>query len=362
MCFCTNVRPIPYSLSFPPPPPSFPFSLGSPSLSSPTRLLAGSKCPSGELLYTLQTDDNAKVKALFNDLSQHKPIFSDDRVGRRMTLERSQNHHAPYRQSPSRVSLQSMSGKDKDGRDSPVRIPTYENKDVVTEVAQRLVKRNCPPPLPPNRRYSSNDNPSPQVLGAAQQRTQNNSLPVSPTKGDDQRMYQNISSRSTGGGGPHSPTKHRTRYPMPPTEPVPEGYYNVSPPLALKKYPQPPTSGSSPVNLSPEDDTFFPEFSVVPPPPIRTVSSTNSSSQDVYGDSYLRLNPQQRPTMKIEGENLVVQRISNGHGGLGGEGEGQRRGEEVVSGKDEGIMYQNLDFMNKKSASSTDVYVEDTDG
>ena len=333
------------------------------SLSFPTLPLAGSKCPSGELLYTLQTDDNTKVKALFNDLSQHKPIFCDDRVGRRMTLERNQNRHGPYRQSPSRFSLQSMPGKDRDGRDSPVRIPTYENKDVITEVAQRLAKRNCPPPLPPNRRHSSNDNPISQVLGAAQQRAQNNnSLPVSPTKGDDQRMYQNVSSRSTGGSTPHSPTKHRTRYPIPPTEPVPEGYYNVSPPLALKKYPQAPTSGSPPLNLSPEDDTFFPEFTVVPPPPIKTVSSANSTSQDAYGDSYLRLNPQQRPTMKIEGENLVVQRISNGHGGLGVEGEGKRRGELVISDKDEGIMYQNLDFMNKKSASTTDVYVEDTDG
>ena len=279
-----------------------------------------------------------------------------------MTLERNQNRHGPYRQSPSRFSLQSVSGKDKDGRDSPVRVPNYENKDVVTEAAQRLGKRNCPPPLPPNRRYSSNEDRGP-LSGTVQQRTQNNnSLPVSPTKTDDQRPYQNITSRSTGGSVPHSPTKHRTRYPVPATEPVPEGYYNVSPPLALKKYPHPPTSGSPPLNLSPEDDTFFPEFSVVPPPPIRTVSSTNSTSQEVYGDSYLRLNPQQRPTMKIEGENLVVQRVSNGHGGLGVEGEGKRRGEMVFSGKDEVTMYQNLDFMNKKSCNSTDVYVEDTDG
>ena len=54
----------------------------------------GSKCPTGEYLYAIETRDNAGIKKLFNDLSNHRPIFSDDRLGRRMTLERSFNRSA----------------------------------------------------------------------------------------------------------------------------------------------------------------------------------------------------------------------------------------------------------------------------
>lgn len=50
-------------------------------------MLAGSKCPSGEFLYVLNTEDNDRVRAVFNDLSHHRPIFTDDRMGRRMTQE-----------------------------------------------------------------------------------------------------------------------------------------------------------------------------------------------------------------------------------------------------------------------------------
>ena len=50
-------------------------------------MLAGSKCPTGEFLYVLNTEDNDRVRAVFNDLSHHRPIFTDDRMGRRMTQE-----------------------------------------------------------------------------------------------------------------------------------------------------------------------------------------------------------------------------------------------------------------------------------
>ena len=303
------------------------------------------------MLYTIQTDDNARVKSLFNDLSQHRPIFSDDRAGRRMTLERNHTHHSPYRHSPSRLSLQSTSGGREEGRDSPALSPTYENKEAITEAAQRLGK---PLPLPPIRQHSLNEDRTP--LGHAQQRSQgaplpgNQPPPLSPAlvKVDEQRLYQNLPGRSAG-GVPHSPTKpHRsgpgTRYPIPPSEPVPDGYYNVSPPLALKKYP----STHSPPQLSQEEDTFFSEFAPVPPPPIKTVSSSTSESE-----SYFRLNPQLRPTMKIEGENLVVHRLQNGT--LGGE----------VGGREEEGMYQNLDFMSKRGSEgvvNANVHAEETDG
>ncbi len=54
----------------------------------------GSKCPTGEFLYSIETKDNAGIKKLFNNLSNHRPIFSDDILGRRMTLERSFNRAA----------------------------------------------------------------------------------------------------------------------------------------------------------------------------------------------------------------------------------------------------------------------------
>ena len=363
-------------------------------------LIIGSKCPSGEMLYTLQTDNNSKVKSLFNDLSQHKPIFCDDRVGRRMTLERNYTHHGPQRQSPSRFSLQSSSGKEREGRDSSSSLtapmyenkdvmtglpaPTYENKDIITGAVQKLSKQSdggTPPALPPSRHHSANDDRTPSV---SQQRNHGNnggvpsplspavvtSLAVTGGKSDDhQRIYQNIGCSghtSCPGSAPHSPTKlHRsggatpTRYPVPP---VPDGYYNVSPPLALKKYP---SNTSSPLRLSPEDDNIFSEFAPVPPPPIKTVSSTTSSAAvDTYSDPYFRFNSQQRPVMKIEGENLVVQRTSNGHhsGGPGYEGEGGRgRGD---MGNEVGITYQNLNFMNKRpedTITNSNIYMEDTD-
>ena len=210
-----------------------------------------------------------------------------------------------------------------------------------------MQKRDCPPPLPPNRRLSSNDDrntPFSQVHGMTQQRGQASIAPLSPLpmKCDDLRMYQNISRQPQ--GGPHSPTKHRGCYPVPPSEPVPDGYYNVSPPLALKKYPSHRTSSSSPPSLSQEEDAaFFSEFAPVLPPPIKTVSNS-TSLQDGYMDSYFRLNPQQRPTMKLEGDNLVVHRLHNG----GVEGEGKGRGAAVIPSKEEASMYQNLDFMSKK--------------
>lgn len=47
----------------------------------------GTKCPTGQFLYQIKTEDNEKVQNIFNDLSHHKPIFTDDRMGRRMTQE-----------------------------------------------------------------------------------------------------------------------------------------------------------------------------------------------------------------------------------------------------------------------------------
>ena len=65
--------------------------------------------------------------------------------------------------------------------------------------------------------------------------------------------------------------------------------------------------------------------------------------------------------LKVEGDNLVVQRVYNGGGG-GGEGEGKGRVMTAPS-KEEASMYQNLDFMSKKQGAITtsNVYAEEVD-
>lgn len=69
---------------------------------------------------------------------------------------------------------------------------------------------------------------------------------------------------------------------------------------------------------------------------------------------------QQRSTCtKIEGENLVVQRTPRGPG------EGGVGVPVVFTGKEEPGMYQNIDFMSKKSSGAVpkpaNVYIEETD-
>lgn len=85
----------------------------------------GSRCPTGQGLYTIQTDDNKRVKTLFSELSQHKPIFTDDRVGRHMTLEKNTK---PHSQPIHRMSLPQPPTADPSG------YPFYQNRDAIASV------------------------------------------------------------------------------------------------------------------------------------------------------------------------------------------------------------------------------------
>ncbi len=60
----------------------------------------GSKCPSGEFLYVVKAEDVKRMKDLFSELAHHKPIFQNDRTGRRMTQEHKllQKHRGGERQ------------------------------------------------------------------------------------------------------------------------------------------------------------------------------------------------------------------------------------------------------------------------
>ena len=71
-------------------------------------LLQGSKCPSGEFLYVIKAENVRKIKQVFSDLSHHKPIFQNDRTGRRMTREHKilQQYKDSRQQVGPRLSLQ----------------------------------------------------------------------------------------------------------------------------------------------------------------------------------------------------------------------------------------------------------------
>ena len=76
-------------------------------------LYIGTKCPSGQYLYVIHSDDNERLRHLFTDLSLHKPIFTD-RTGRRMTKEQS--------------ILRQMNGHRKVSTRHSLEQPMYENQ------------------------------------------------------------------------------------------------------------------------------------------------------------------------------------------------------------------------------------------
>ena len=203
--------------------------------------ISGSRCPTGEFLYSIQTDDNVRLKSLFNDLSQHRPIFTDDRVGRRMTLERSFNHKVGlHARVANRYSLQQQSDHDHQrvyqNHEAFANKNRHNSADTVGETS--------------GRRHSAVDvdisNPHTKQLPADHAQTSSNS--VLPNSSDDtsSRQYQNVNRLPH--HGRTSPTKRVQHTVM---KPLPEKYYSVAPPQALKKYR---TSINSTPPSSPEDD------------------------------------------------------------------------------------------------------------
>ena len=299
----------------------------------------GSKCPSGEYLYTINTEDNSRIKILFNDLSQHKPIFTDDRLGRRMTIER--KHHArdtlpaiptqisSHPKAANRYSLQSASSSSRSNQSH-----IYENRPAITEmpaqVTADLVKAGVSPPM--GRRHSAVDGQifNPKTHSAI---VKANGSPRTSRSIED-LTYQNIH-RSSPYSGRRSPQKKTSSGVRP--EELPEGYYNVSPPLALKKYrlsnssssPPPANSPSSPEEGSPPHGSEFRRTT----PPI-------GEEEAEYCEGYVKFTP----STVLEGDSLIVKRSSGGS-------------ERFMNGSatsPPGQVYQNLEFMRGTSADEGD--------
>ena len=222
---------------------------------------SGSKCPTGEYLYAIQTDDNSRVKSLFNDLSQHKPIFTDDRVGRRMTLERSFNSKAhsaavaAHQKLSNRYSLQ----PDQDGAAQHV----YQNREAFAQHTRFNSVDAAALTHNQGRRHSAVDgdifNPHTKSSSHSDQPFVKGSPKASHSNEDlTNRLYQNVqkmtpssANSSPSHHGRLSPTKkvHTALVPVP----IPEGYYNVTPPqVTLQKY-RP--SNSTPPS-SPDDEGY----------------------------------------------------------------------------------------------------------
>lgn len=269
-------------------------------------LTPGSKCPSGEHLYTIQTDDNQRIKSLFNDLSQHKPIFTDDRVGRRMTLERSFN-------AKSNSNVRTHSGNRHSLQNTSTRDPTthvYENRDTVTSNGQQ----SSPDPTVyhSERRHSA----------AAGVEVNNISTRLGSTSSTDDvsgRQYQNIN-RHSSHQGRLSPTKRVHHH-----SPVPEDYYSVTPPQVVQQQ-RYRSSNTTPCS-SPEDDNWLSEqFLQKSNGDYSSVTSAHLSS--------------------LVGDHLVFHEESSQQDVVD-------QGTDNLSGQYEGGQYQNLKFLKGDHTSGT---------
>ena len=263
---------------------------------------AGSKCPSGEFAYSIITEDNSRVKSLFSDLSQHKPIFTDDRLGRRMTIERRTSkkentgrgvggeEEGDHPMAASRYSLQTTT---KSEPSSPFLL--YENHQVPTS--------NFP-------------SKSPCQIGSGLMRGRRNSAgqifnPLSHTasipelsrahKEDSARVCRSIEDLSNGlYQNVHRSSRQERQSPhrrVPNPNAIPKGYYKVSPPPVLKKY-----SISSPPS-SPDESSLDSPKEVSSP-----LSEENEAENE---EEYVKLTPAPL-AFRIEGEQLVVNRVPPG--------------------------------------------------
>lgn len=282
--------------------------------------ITGSKCPTGEYLYSIQTDDNARLKSLFNDLSQHKPIFTDDRVGRRMTLERSFNHKVgSHTKVANRFSLQQSSEQEQ---------RLYQNHEAFAS-NNRHHSTDIPVEAM-GRRHSAveGDIFNPHAKQMPLDQSQRNSIGGSPKSAHSNedlsnRQYQNVPRLSS--HGRTSPTKKVQHTVM--KAPLPQRYYSVEPPQALKKYR---VSTNSTPPSSPDDEGF-----------VQSAEGRNASPVDEEEDyelneGYVDLINSEL-SVRVVGENLVFHKTQPSL---------QNRSSAGVS--DAGL-YQNLAFMQGNS-------------
>ena len=293
-------------------------------------------------MYTIQTEDNARVKSLFSDLSQHKPIFTDDMLGRRMTIERKTSKKekaaqggGSHSKAGTRLSLQPTTERES--------LPLYENREAVTS----NFKHNPPSPtksaFSTGRRHSAVDgqifNPLSHTVSIPELSTahQQGSPRVSRSIEDlSNGLYQNVHRPSR--QGRRSPHK-RVHNPKVMSDPIPEDYYKVSPPPVLKKM----TRNSSSPPTSPESENYLDSPREISPP----ISEGNRSESE---EAYVKLTPAPSPlAFHIEGEHLVINRVSAGspkHSRI------QWSPPPVAQQSDS--VYQNLEFMRGNNQTPGD--------
>ena len=309
----------------------------------PSSLRVGSKCPTGEFRYAITTDDNARVKALFNDLSQHKPIFTDDVVGRRMTLERRIRREDRATSPVTRSGLNHTRGNrfSLQTREAPSHV--YENR--LRHIDRDHFRYNSADLLmqpPSGRRHSANEDRicNPLTHPIAREFLRNGSSRSIEDLRD--RDYQNV--HRTSAHGRQSPLK-RSHMSSVVSENVPEGYYNVSPPRVVR-YRN--SSTSPPSASSPEEDSYLSANDSEPRREGRSGKTPPIEEEDerVNDEEYVHFTP---VTMSLQGEHLVVQRgpSLNGHTGSAALRHGLPQLKMPTTQQQDGpeALYQNVEFM-----------------
>lgn len=224
---------------------------------------------------------------MFNDLSQHRPIFTDDRVGRRMTLERSFDHKVGlHSRVANRFSLQQASEHEQQR--------VYQNHEAFAFNSRHNSAGLTVEAF--GRRHSATEgeifNPHATQPSAEQAQKSINS---GSGNSDDvsNRQYQNVHHLPRQGRS--SPTKRIQHTVM---KPLPEKYYSVAPPQALKKYR---TSVTSTPPSSPDDDGL-----------VRTDlaldENTPVSELEEYEHNEAYVDVNSELSVKVEGDSLVVQK------------------------------------------------------
>ena len=256
----------------------------------------GSKCPTGEYRYTICTDSNDRLKSLFHDLSEHKPIFTDDRLGRRMTLERhnKDKSSAGRTRTDGRYSLQCADSS----------APMYENRSTITDTFQRNAADPVNISPPGGRRHSAVDE---RILSPLRSRAV-----VSNGSPRAARSIEDLSAKlHVQHGGRRSPTK-RVSSPLTSvasSDDLPVDYYSVVPPRALRKFRA--SSASPPEGSSPVDGGFVGgeenALSRKKSPPI-------SEEEDDDQEAYVHFTPgcPSSPVklLSLRGDSVVIRRDS----------------------------------------------------
>lgn len=275
----------------------------------PPFLHTGSKCPTGEYQYVISTDSSDRLKSLFHNLSEHKPIFRDDMLGRRMTSDRRKrgrpNTGSAKVPAHGRYSLQHSA-------------PVYENRSSLIDISQQ----NFSSP-PRQRRHSVVDE---RILNPLHSRATASGSPRAARSIEDlsSRLYQNVQH-----GSQCSPAKRLSQL----SSITSSG--DIPPPPVLRKSR---TSGSSsPEGSSPAEGMFTGEESPLTrrSPPISEEDAEDEGEPGPY-IHFAPPTPSSPVKLSLSEHNVVLKR------------EGPRASRAPVQQTNTEAVYENLEFKRPK--------------